>query len=91
MSEELELPDPGPVPEGGVPTPPAPERVPFWGYSDLFLVAGISLPCMFAGVLVVKLAMKLLHWHAAAPAEESVRSEERRVGKECRSRWSPYH
>src|SRR5256885_3955603 len=23
--------------------------------------------------------------------EASVRSEERRVGKECRSRWSPYH
>ena len=23
--------------------------------------------------------------------EESTRSEERRVGKECRSRWSPYH
>ena len=23
--------------------------------------------------------------------EESGRSEERRVGKECRSRWSPYH
>ena len=23
--------------------------------------------------------------------EESIRSEERRVGKECRSRWSPYH
>src|SRR3712207_9424578 len=22
---------------------------------------------------------------------EEVRSEERRVGKECRSRWSPYH
>src|SRR2546427_3368685 len=22
---------------------------------------------------------------------ENVRSEERRVGKECRSRWSPYH
>src|SRR3989442_15182313 len=22
---------------------------------------------------------------------QSVRSEERRVGKECRSRWSPYH
>ena len=21
----------------------------------------------------------------------STRSEERRVGKECRSRWSPYH
>ena len=24
-------------------------------------------------------------------AEEYKRSEERRVGKECRSRWSPYH
>ena len=23
--------------------------------------------------------------------DESGRSEERRVGKECRSRWSPYH
>src|SRR5260370_8338034 len=23
--------------------------------------------------------------------DENVRSEERRVGKECRSRWSPYH
>ena len=22
---------------------------------------------------------------------ETMRSEERRVGKECRSRWSPYH
>src|SRR5688572_32535703 len=25
------------------------------------------------------------------PALSSARSEERRVGKECRSRWSPYH
>src|SRR2546430_8819422 len=24
-------------------------------------------------------------------ASQSFRSEERRVGKECRSRWSPYH
>src|SRR3989475_12946062 len=28
--------------------------------------------------------------HASAPTAVS-RSEERRVGKECRSRWSPYH
>ena len=29
----------------------------------------------------------------ATSAEEisEIRSEERRVGKECRSRWSPYH
>src|SRR3712207_9128457 len=26
-----------------------------------------------------------------APAAIAPRSEERRVGKECRSRWSPYH
>ena len=38
-------------------------------------------------------------WNAADLLEESAdpvvrdahRSEERRVGKECRSRWSPYH
>ena len=24
-------------------------------------------------------------------ARQRIRSEERRVGKECRSRWSPYH
>ena len=29
--------------------------------------------------------------HDAARAEKRARSEERRVGKECRSRWSPYH
>src|SRR3989449_6243998 len=27
----------------------------------------------------------------ALRAEDGGRSEERRVGKECRSRWSPYH
>src|SRR5215217_4268620 len=27
----------------------------------------------------------------ASDIAEDVRSEERRVGKECRSRWSPYH
>src|SRR2546422_6336756 len=28
---------------------------------------------------------------SAAADHRSLRSEERRVGKECRSRWSPYH
>ena len=28
---------------------------------------------------------------SARQAADQVRSEERRVGKECRSRWSPYH
>src|SRR3712207_3107387 len=34
-----------------------------------------------------------LHWLAGDGLLDpsDVRSEERRVGKECRSRWSPYH
>src|SRR3712207_8545465 len=34
-----------------------------------------------------------LHFHVMAGPSPvgSDRSEERRVGKECRSRWSPYH
>src|SRR3712207_7374606 len=34
-----------------------------------------------------------LRLHGREPAGDlaRVRSEERRVGKECRSRWSPYH
>src|SRR5258708_14289507 len=31
------------------------------------------------------------HFFEKASWRVSVRSEERRVGKECRSRWSPYH
>src|SRR5207248_8836509 len=30
-------------------------------------------------------------WTAAPTDSTTPRSEERRVGKECRSRWSPYH
>src|SRR5256885_1795574 len=38
-------------------------------------------------------ALAMLFTGAHALAEETllIRSEERRVGKECRSRWSPYH
>src|SRR3712207_5808754 len=34
---------------------------------------------------------KVLVFLAETPTQASLRSEERRVGKECRSRWSPYH
>src|SRR5579859_1175419 len=37
-----------------------------------------------SGINIAVAAMK-------AGASDFVRSEERRVGKECRSRWSPYH
>ena len=40
-----------------------------------------------------ELAFARIVWeNAPLPSGELVtRSEERRVGKECRSRWSPYH
>src|SRR3712207_3122207 len=46
------------------------------------LVSGVVLALV--GVLIHVAGVRFLH--AILP-----RSEERRVGKECRSRWSPYH
>ena len=34
--------------------------------------------------------VEIIHTHRKG-SSKSIRSEERRVGKECRSRWSPYH
>ena len=34
---------------------------------------------------------KALHTDFLDYSDPGMRSEERRVGKECRSRWSPYH
>ena len=41
----------------------------------------------------MKHALKVLFYLKKNEAKEDgmCRSEERRVGKECRSRWSPYH
>src|SRR2546421_11092495 len=38
-----------------------------------------------------KIALASLRLQAESLQEDYARSEERRVGKECRSRWSPYH
>src|ERR1043166_5433801 len=50
-------------------------------YYALILFAVIGMMCMAAGVDIVLIFIGL----------ELMTSEERRVGKECRSRWSPYH
>ena len=42
----------------------------------------VSLPS--AGIMLMLLFNRVIKKYAE-------RSEERRVGKECRSRWSPYH
>src|SRR3712207_8707009 len=40
---------------------------------------------------VLEVDQLLDHREDVFPAQGGHRSEERRVGKECRSRWSPYH
>ena len=42
------------------------------------------------GIIVDRNGIELAHNYSAYTLEIT-RSEERRVGKECRSRWSPYH
>ena len=54
-------------------------------------IQGTSIVAIQNAELVKKLEImnaKVIGNPDAKPAE---RSEERRVGKECRSRWSPYH
>ena len=41
--------------------------------------------------LADELKVKIDEGEAFTKLAEEHRSEERRVGKECRSRWSPYH
>src|SRR3712207_9025513 len=73
--------------------------------SDLFLSLGllvfprdlpdVALEGTVLALVVAFLARPLATLAATAferfSLRERVRSEERRVGKECRSRWSPYH
>ena len=46
------------------------------------------LGILLAGTMMVGAAVPVF---AADGDRVKIRSEERRVGKECRSRWSPYH
>src|SRR3712207_9128058 len=46
-----------------------------------------SAPMGPVGVLCVQRTLNKGRWYGFVTG----RSEERRVGKECRSRWSPYH
>ena len=60
--------------------------------SAAFKIGSIVWGCVFAliaGFLTAHVAGRRPSTHAAVIA--LLRSEERRVGKECRSRWSPYH
>ena len=57
-------------------------------------IRGIIILVLLA-VMLVSGAMSIHSWmedkRTREEYERLARSEERRVGKECRSRWSPYH
>ena len=59
---------------------------------DKLTMAGIEVEAVEsagtvpAGVVTGRILTRKPH-----PDSDHMRSEERRVGKECRSRWSPYH
>ena len=67
---------------------------------------GVGLALLFVGFIAAREARRVSLWQAhadvrlapvtrtvlrARPVRRALRSKERRVGKECRSRWSPYH
>src|SRR2546430_6877646 len=56
---------------------------PMWGYAGM--VPGPMIEVRSGQGVLIEWANRLPQRHFLP------RSEERRVGKECRSRWSPYH
>jgi hypothetical protein len=61
-----------------------------WGLCLKEISVANLLQKEFARQTVARLVSPDPH-HELSPAARAARSEERRVGKECRSRWSPYH
>ena len=51
------------------------------------IILAVVVACIVAACVIWE-----IHDHKKdSSSEPDPRSEERRVGKECRSRWSPYH
>ena len=60
----------------------------FWFVGSILIIIAGIFHDIGSGFLIAQIAVLLLFPALYIAAE---RSEERRVGKECRSRWSPYH
>ena len=58
----------------------------YWQLTDIFVSASSN-----QAEITASLIAKAKEFVRYTQATRLVRSEERRVGKECRSRWSPYH
>ena len=63
---------------------------PLTAYADGLITAVVDLDLVSENEPKIQLSGAELTGAQFYPLDES-RSEERRVGKECRSRWSPYH
>src|ERR1035437_349110 len=60
--------------------------------ADLAIYALMIVCGLVIHYSMLVLSVSLAFWITSAQGMEGIyRSEERRVGKECRSRWSPYH
>ena len=65
-----------------------------YGLKGSYTVEGAIIIPIFIVMLAIAMKMGLVLYNemkADSSYEYATRSEERRVGKECRSRWSPYH
>ena len=62
---------------------------------DLFSIRNQGWSALEFLDYAAKLGVEMVHFSEprflGGLEESHLRSEERRVGKECRSRWSPYH
>ena len=55
------------------------------------VIIGRALPDVRDGLKPVHRRVLYAMYDTGNTSDKPYRSEERRVGKECRSRWSPYH
>ena len=64
------------------------------GFAQKLTLAEQRLHLVAIALLAIAVALIMApaaYHRQRGPQEVTSRSEERRVGKECRSRWSPYH
>ena len=63
----------------------------FFEFVGVIVIILSGLKGFYNYVLVSLDVTEAVAAEAVAIGADLIRSEERRVGKECRSRWSPYH
>lgn len=58
------------APPAAAAPPPPPERDPFWGYADLAMFLGITVPCLLGGLAIVKVVMTVFRIHTTIKVAE---------------------